>query len=304
MIIDVHSHLGDILYPGGGMLIWKRSIKKRIRLDIVTTSEWGLHKTLSGKTGAFFYRTFLDLITRCERARNETATLENMRRSMDEAGVDKTVCLPIPPYVTFSDLLEASKQDPGVIPFTGVDFEHWGDVQACLDRDVRAGARGLKLHPIIQKEPLNSRRTFEAVEAFAPHGLPVLFHSGFSSYYLGQEKTRNQVMLYGSIEHARSLVSAFPKVIFVAGHAGLFQVKEVMDRLGPFPNVYVDVSFQPPGGIRELLAVFGPERVMYASDWPWGNRPPAIRAVRIACRGDSKLEDLLFCKNAERILKL
>jgi len=304
MIIDAHSHLGDILYPGGGALIWKRCVKKRIRLDIVTTSELGLHKTLSGKAGALFYRTFLDLVTRCERARNETATLENMRRSLEDAGVDKTVCLPVPPHVTFEDLLEASRQDSAVIPFTGVDFEHWGDVQARLDRDVKAGARGLKLHPIIQKEPLNSRRTFEAVEAFAPHGLPVLFHCGVSSYYLGPEKTRNQVMLYGSIEHARALVSAFPKVTFVAGHAGLFQVKEVMDLLGPFRNVCVDVSFQPPGGIRELLAVFGPERVMYASDWPWGNRPPAIRAVRIACRGDSKLEDLVFRQNAERILKL
>ena len=87
-------------------------------------------------------------------------------------------------------------------------------MDAALARDVAEGARGLKLHPIIQKEPLNSKRTFEAVEAFAPHELPVLFHSGEFSYYLGEEKSRNQVPAYGAIHYARDLVAAFPKIPF------------------------------------------------------------------------------------------
>ncbi|MEW6443031.1 MAG: amidohydrolase family protein [bacterium] len=304
MIIDAHSHLGDILYPGGGAIIWKRGVKKKILFDLVTSSEWGLHTLLSGRRGAIFYRLMLDSITRSERARNAAATLENMRKSMDQAGVQQTVCLPIPPYLTFEDLRKAAQQDPGIIPFTGVDFTRSGDVQASLAADVAAGARGLKLHPIIQKEPLNSRRTLEAAEAFAVHDLPVLFHCGVSSYYVGPEKIEKQVMANGEVRYARELVSAFPKVSFIAGHSGLFQVEDVMDQLGPFRNVSVDVSFQSPASIRKLLDVFGPERVLYASDWPWGNRLPAVRSVQRACRGDSKLESLLFHDNAARLLKL
>ncbi len=300
MIIDSHGHLGNILYPGGGELIFKKGVKKRFILDIVTLSEWQMHAGLPPA----LYRLMLDAFTKVERARNETATLENLRRSMDAAGVDKMVCLPVPPYVTFEDLKRAAEIDSGVIPFTGVDFTRDYDCAAVFRADVASGARGLKLHPIIQKEPLTSKRVFEAVEAFSEHDLPVLFHCGVSSYYLGEETTRNQTLVHGEIHYARDLVAAFPKVNFIAGHAGLFQVEDVMTMLGGFPNVYVDITFQTPATIRKLIEVFGPERVLYGSDWPWGNHKPAIRILRKACRGDRSLEEKVFHQNAARLLKL
>jgi uncharacterized protein len=300
MIIDSHGHLGNILYPGGGELIFRKGVKKRFVIDLVTSSEWQLH---AGMPPAL-YRLLLDPITRCERARSETATLENLRRSMNRAGVDKMVCLPVPPYVTFEDLKKAADLDAGVVPFTAVDFTRRYDFQTALRADVAAGAQGLKLHPIIQKEPLDSKRIFEVVEAFAVHGLPVLFHSGVSSYYLGAEKSRNQEMCYGEIRYARDLVAAFPKVSFIAGHAGLFQVDDAMALLGDYSNVYVDITFQSPAKITGLIKVFGPERVLYGSDWPWGNHIPAIKAVRKACRADKSLEELIFHENAARLLKL
>lgn len=300
MIIDSHGHLGNLLYPGGGELIFRKGVKKRFVIDLATVSEWQSHRGMS----AGLYRLLLGPITWAERARNETATLENWRRSMDRSGVDKMVCLPVPPYVTFDDLKRAAEMDPGVIPFTGVDFTREHDVQAALAADVSAGAKGLKLHPIIQKEPLNSKRTFDAVEAFAVHGLPVLLHCGVSSYYLGAEKTRNQVMSYGEIRYARDLVAAFPNVSFIAGHAGLFQVSDAMDLLGGYPNVFVDITLQSPAKVRKLVEVFGPERVLYGSDWPWGNHLPAIRIVRKACNGDHALERRIFHENAAGLLKL
>jgi predicted TIM-barrel fold metal-dependent hydrolase len=300
MIIDCHGHLGNILYPGGGELIFKTGVKKRFGIDIAAFSEWLLHAAMPDAV----LRLLTKQITRGQRARNETATLENMRRSMDKAGVDKTVCLPVPPYVTFDDLRRAAEIDPGVIPFTGVDFTCDDDIQAVLRADVATGARGLKLHPVIQKEPLDSKRTLEAVEAFAVHDFPVLFHAGVFSYYLGAESTRNQVTSYGEIRYARNLVAAFPKVDFIVGHAGLFQVDDVAAMLGGCPNAHVDITIQSPAKIRKLIEVFGPERVLYGSDWPWGNHMPAIRAVRKACRGDRTLENLIFYENAAGLLNV
>lgn len=303
MIIDVHSHLGDILYENGGALIWKTEVKKEFILDLVTLSEWGLHNTIAGFED-FFYKRFGSMVTRAERARNATATLENMRKSMDESGVTKTVCMPIPPYVTFDDLAAAAARDNGVIPFTGIDFSKSDLIEKSLARDVANGARGLKLHPVIQKEPINSPRTLQAVEEFAQYKLPVLFHCGVSEYYLGTEKTTRQNPSNGEIKHTVDLVAAFPNVDFIAGHAGLFQVRDVMSLLGGYKNVYVDISFQSPGTIRELVDVFGPEKVLFASDWPYGNRPTAVKAVRKACQGDRILEDLIYYQNAARLLNM
>ena len=300
MIIDCHGHLGNILYPGGGELIFKKDVKKRFGIDLLTLSERWLHAVATDAVLGLFSTQ----ITRGQRARNETATLENMRKSMDAAGVDKMVCLPVPPYVTFDDLRRAAEIDPGVIPFTGVDFTGDEDIHAVLRRDVDAGARGLKLHPVIQKEPLDSKRTFEAVEAFGAYGLPVLFHAGVFSYYLGAEESHNQVTSYGEIRYGRDLVAAFPKVDFIVGHAGLFLVDDVTAMLRGRSNVYVDITIQPPATIRKLIEVFGPERVLYGSDWPWGNHIPAIKAVRKACKGDRTLENLIFFENAAGLLKL
>ncbi len=303
LIIDVHTHLGDILYPGGGELIYKRGARKNITLDLVAVSEAVLFKT-NAVMDWLMNNLLEDQITKACRARNKTATLENMRKSMDETGVEKNVCLPIAPNLVFEDLLKAAEFDAGIIPFTTVDFTKNYDVESALKWDVKRGAKGLKLHPIIQKEPLNSKKTFEAVEAFASFNLPVLFHSGIQSYYVGEEKFLVQDTSYGELHYARELVAAFPNVSFIAGHAGLFQCRDTMELLGGFKNVYVDTSFQAPERVKELIRVFGSEKVMYGSDWPWGNRVAAMAATRKACCGDKSLEKQVFSENARQLLQL
>ncbi|MBC2717343.1 MAG: amidohydrolase family protein [Desulfobacteraceae bacterium] len=302
MIIDIHTHLGDILYPNGGKLIDKRNVRKKIFYDIVSQSEFLLHNGISDAVDQWLYKKMYTLVTRASRARNATATLENMRQSMDAVSVVKSACMPIPPYVTFDDLRCAQAKDDGVIPFTGIDYTKEYDIGVDLKVDVSKGAKGLKLHPIIQRVPMDNRKTFEAMEAFAPFRLPVLFHCGISSYYLGAEKQKKENAALGEIAYARELVAGFPNITFIAGHAGLYKYRHVMDLLGGFKNVMVDTSFQSPGHVRELLKVFGPERVMYASDWPFGNRKPAVKIVKKACRGDKSLEKRIFYENAASLL--
>ncbi len=304
MIIDIHAHLGDILNSGGGKLIDQTDVQKKIFFDVTTFSEHLLHGGFPRFLDEPMYHLVYPLVTRASRARNATATLENMRNSLDESGVSKCACMPIPPFLTFSDLKKAREKEPRIIPFTGVDPNNTGDIEADLRADVEQGARGLKLHPIIHRAPLNGKKTMETVEAFAVHDLPVLFHCGISSYYPGTEKNKKEDKTLGEIFYARDLANAFPNVCFVAGHAGLYKYRDVIELLAPCPNVMVDISFQSPARVRKLLRSFGPERVMYASDWPFGNRKPAIQVIKKACRGDTALEQQIFYDNAASILKL
>ncbi|MFH1135100.1 MAG: amidohydrolase family protein [Pseudomonadota bacterium] len=302
MIIDVHTHLGDILHHRGGELIFKTGVKKRLIPDLISVSEWTQYQTtpfLESLVKKLEY-----FLTLASQARNDTATLENAKKAMERTGVVRSVCLPLAPYVTFDDLHRAREQYEGVIPFTSVDFAQENDLDAMFLDQARRGAKGLKLHPIIQKQPLDHPRTMETVQAFSPHGLPVLFHCGVYSYYLGDEKTSKQVPEFGAAVQARELVSSFPNTTFIAGHAGLFEYRDVIRVLGPFKNLHVDVSFQSPPKIKELLKALGPERVMYGSDWPWGSRDAAAASVRKACAGDKSLENMIFYENAKRVLRL
>ncbi|MCP3982815.1 MAG: amidohydrolase [bacterium] len=304
-IIDAHGHLGDILYPGGGELIGRLGVEMADVFDPASLAERQLHRDPL-HLGKLAYRLFARQITRGERARNATATLENFGRSLDESQISHGVCLPIPPHVGFADLAEARSKDPRIVPFTGVDFTgsedgSLEDPTAQLAADVAAGARGLKLHPIIQKIPLTSPATRAAVDAFAPHGLPVLFHCGVSSYYLGAERVRQEPR-YGAIHYAAELVRDFPAVRFIAGHSGLMQVDQLMEQLAGFSNVWVDTSFQSPERIGLLVQTFGADRVLFASDWPYGNRPPALTIIREACRGDHGLERQILFSNAAELM--
>lgn len=303
-IIDVHGHLGDILYRGGGSLIGRSGVPAPPERDFITRAEDQRYWDPLGLVPRL-YPLARPLITRAERRRNASASLEHFRSSLDASGVTHAVCLPIPPHVTFADLAAAARSEPRVVPFTGVDHTVPGDVSglaATLAADVAAGARGLKLHPVIQNVSLGDPRTRAAVESFAVHGLPVLVHTGVSSYYLGSERSREQPR-FGAIADFERLVRDFPHVSFIAGHAGLMQVKKLMRRLGGLPNVWVDTSFQSVARVRELVACFGPERVLFASDWPYGYRPPALAIVREACRGDAALARRLLHDNAAELLR-
>ena len=299
-IIDAHSHLGDILYPGGGSLMGRRGVRKERVFDPITIAERSLHRDFLGLSKVA-YRSMRRWVTRAERARNRTATVENFRGSMNESGITYSICLPLPPHVTFADLKEFTDRDPGILPFTGVDYSTAEDPGPRLAADVKAGARGLKLHPIIQKVALSSDETRAAVATFTAHGLPVLFHCGISSYYLGRERIREQTR-YGEIRYARELVNAFPSLRFVAGHSGLFEVSDVIEMLSGCSNVWVDTSFQSVATVRKLIATFGPERVLFGSDWPFGNRQPAVAIVKAACRGDRRIERRIFFENAAKLL--
>jgi len=304
MIIDIHTHLGDILNSRGGGLIGRKGVRKKIFYDVISHSELMLHSGFPEFIEQWLYKRLYPLVTRASRARNAAATLENMQRSLDESGISFTACMPIPPCLTFAELKKARDLDSRIIPFTGIDFSAENDIGASLREDVAQGAKGLKLHPIIQRMPLNSRQTLAAIETFAAYDLPVLFHCGISSYYLPPEQKIREDATLGEIYYARDLVAAFPNVKFIAGHAGLFKYRDVIELLSSYPNVWVDTSIQSPAHVRELLRAFGPERVMYASDWPFGNRLPAIKIIKKACKGDAYLERRIFYENAASLLKM
>ncbi len=301
-IIDAHSHLGDILYHGGGELIGQTGVKMEPIFDPAAISERTLHRDFLG-SGRLIYSLLEKWITRAERARNFTATLENFSNSMEETGVTYSICLPVPPHVTFADLQPVADEVPGVIPFTGVDYNRDRKLGIALEADVKAGARGLKLHPIIQNVPLMGERTRAAIDAFSVHCLPVLFHCGVSSYYLGIEKVKENPS-YGEIHYGAELVREFPEVSFIAGHSGLFEVRDVIKMMGGRSNVWVDTSFQSVAMVRELIGAFGPERVLFASDWPYGKRAPALAIARAACDGDAGLERRVLFENAAELLGL
>jgi uncharacterized protein len=307
-IIDIHSHLGNILYPNGGKLICCKGLPDRSLFDtgfkFRNLFDAGFYAALfkyrhGGKQPNALVRAWG---TWSNRNRNAVATLENMQKSLDASGVSKSVVLPIAPYVTFDDICDLG--DERLICFTSADFDDDLDViERKLDGHVSRGARGLKLHPIIQKVSLDDPKTYDVVEMFSKHNLPILFHSGVTTYYFGDEKKKERPE-NGGIVGARKLMAAFDNVNFIVGHAGGIGVDEVISTMAGYENAYVDTSFQSPEKISELINVFGSKRVLFASDWPYGDRKVSINIMKEACDGDYSVMRDVFNKNAKYLMRL
>lgn len=109
---------------------------------------------------------------------------------------------------------------------------------------------------------------------------------------------------YGEIFYFRDLARAFPGVSFIVGHAGLYEVKDVLNLLHPYKNVFIEISFQSPKTIRSLIKTFGPDKILYGTDWPWGDRLTAVKCVRHACGTDRALARRIFYENAAELLCL
>ena len=301
--IDIHGHLGDILYKSGGDLIFKTGIKFPKSTGLQLLDEKYLFR--DGALAVILNKLFPMWATNCERKRNAAATLENMRESLETGtGVEIkwSVCLPVAPHNNYKDIRAAADADPRIIAFTSPDFSSDG-MERKLDADLKSGAAGLKIHPIIQETEADAREVMQAVEIAAAYDAPVLLHSGRAAYYTRREN-KARFRENASIIKIERLIAAFPATRFIVGHAGLSQLAEVLDLLCKYKNVYVDTSFQPPEAIQVLISAFGGDRVMFASDWPYGLRRAAILSVKEACRNDAGLLKALLYDNAAAMLGL
>jgi len=306
--IDMHSHIGNILYPNGGDTIFKTNIKFPKSTGLQYIDEKNLFRS------AFISKTLDQLFpmwsTNCERKRNAAATLENFRKSMtaSNTGVEikYSVCLPVAPNNTYADVRAAHESDSRIIAFTSPNFTATSkSTNEKLLSDLKNGAAGVKIHPIIQETEADSKEVMEAVETIAAYSksAPVLFHAGKAKYYTPKE--RKQIFAENaSVSKIEKVISAFPGVNFIAGHAGLREIADVIALSGKYKNVYADTSFQSPEAIKALISSFGGERVLFASDWPYGLRKPAVLAVKEACGNDDSLLKMILYNNAANLLCL
>lgn len=301
-IIDIHGHIGNILYPNGGELILKDGIKFP-----VSFWEWFLcERVLYEET--FFFRIAEKISpywsVKRERKRNASATLENLRKSLEDTNIIKCVCAPVAPNVTYDDILAAADIEPRIIAFTSPNFKcEISEMKDKLLTDLKNGAMGVKIHPIIQEIEADSKTVMTAIDTLQSSNIPILLHAGPATYYLPFEN-KTRFVDYSSIERIERLIATFPNVNFIIGHAGLDDFKKVIDIMPKYKNAYVDTSFQYPQAIKNLIEAFGCERVMFASDWHYGLRKPAIKAVIKACGNDITLQNMVFYENAANLLKL
>jgi predicted TIM-barrel fold metal-dependent hydrolase len=149
-----------------------------------------------------------------------------------------------------------------VFPF----FFVWNDFNLA---GLTAEFRGIKWHrhpdePVYHYDDPRCRALLAAI---TERRLPIVLEEGFE-------------------ETVRFLDELAPQAVVVLPHCGYLNGGFWrLHKLGVWkrPNVYADSSAAPshdPGVLREFLAAYGPEKLLYGSDYPFDNPGFCLDAIR------------------------
>jgi predicted TIM-barrel fold metal-dependent hydrolase len=182
----------------------------------------------------------------------------------------------------------AERSGGKLIPFVRLDLaeDPIDEATRCLD----LGAKGIKLHPRAQKFLLNDERLSPIFELAGDRNVPILIHGGRGLPPIADDLVR--------------LVDRYPKAQLIVAHAGIADMAALAAGLGGKAGVFFDTSVWSPVDLLGLYRLVGPEQVVYASDYPYGQQPASLlvslRTARLAGLSEEQVRDVL-AGNANRI---
>ncbi|MBF4571835.1 amidohydrolase family protein [Herbiconiux sp. VKM Ac-1786] len=214
---------------------------------------------------------------------------EEILRDMDAAGVDHACVFS---FVESLDnhypARQAAEHPDRFTAFCMVD--PWNpDSATAMRRCFEQGMRGVKFHPMRQAVAV------DRVDVMAPF-LDLCEEFGAVFFAHGSSESFNSPGKFAR------LARRWPTVPIVIGHSGgPWGLPEAIDVATDHPNVRLSTSLVPVPALRRIVDRIGPERLLLASDVPFGSFDFEIAKVRAAV---PETADLVLGGNLARLIGL
>ncbi|MCL2018220.1 MAG: amidohydrolase family protein [Oscillospiraceae bacterium] len=163
-----------------------------------------------------------------------------------------------------------------------------------LSKAEARGFKGIKIHPDFQQFEVDSPKAYKIYER-AEGRLPILFHTGDKRYN------------YSNPARLARVLNMFPKLMAVGAHFGGWSEWGDVKCLAGFENLYVDTSSSlyaiSSEQARELIQVFGEERVMFGTDYPMWDADGELEFIERLNLSEEAKESILY-ENVKRLYSL
>lgn len=189
-------------------------------------------------------------------------TREQLLEQLDAAGARRACVFPLhdperrPSYSLPNDrvLAWAGDSDGRLVPFCRLDPAE--DPIAEGERCLAAGARGIKLHPRAQDFRFDGAATAAIFKLAQDAKVPILIHAGRGLPPLA--------------DGLADVALAHPGAVLILAHGAICDQGILTTRLADHPGVLYDLSCFFPVDVIELFARAPAERIVFASDPPYG----------------------------------
>jgi predicted TIM-barrel fold metal-dependent hydrolase len=189
-----------------------------------------------------------------------SATPEEILEGLDEAGHRRALLFAMHEPGGYRDandaVLAACAASGGRLFALGRVSPHAEDAVAEAERCLRAGARGIKLHPRSDAFGLPHPVVGRVAALVSEHDGVLLFHAGRGIPHLG--------------ESVVDLAREFPRAHLVLAHAGISDLGRIAPAAAELPNVRFDTSWWQVSDLLQLYATIPPGQILYGSDMPYG----------------------------------
>ena len=202
-------------------------------------------------------------------------TLEQLLAQLDAAEARRACVFPLhdperqPAYSLPNDrvLAWAGESDGRLVPFCRLDPAE-GAAAEC-ERSLAAGAKGIKLHPRAQDFVFDGDEMNDVFKLAESAAVPVLIHAGRGLPPLA--------------DGLADLALRHPGAVLILAHGAICDQGILSTRLADHPGVLYDISCFFPLDVVELFARVPAERIVFASDPPYGMPATTLyMALRVA----------------------
>jgi hypothetical protein len=202
-------------------------------------------------------------------------TLEQLLSQLDDAGARRACVFPLhdpdrhPAYSVPNDRVLEWAREAGdrLVPFCRLDPTE--DPLAESERCLAAGARGIKLHPRAQDFVFDGGELDSVFSLAESARVPILIHAGRGLPPLAE----------GLVD----LALRHPQAVLILAHGAICDQGILTSRLAEHPGVLYDISCFFPLDVIELFARVPVERIVFASDPPYGMPATSLyMALRVA----------------------
>jgi uncharacterized protein len=202
-------------------------------------------------------------------------TLEQLLSQLDAAEARRACVFPLhdperhPSYRLPNDrvLAWSGESDDRLVPFCRLDpaEDPLDEAERCL----AAGARGIKLHPRAQEFVFDGPEMASVFALAEEASVPILIHAGRGLPPLA--------------DGLAELALTHPEAVLILAHGAICDQGILTTRLAEHPGVLYDISCFFPLDVIELFARVPAERIVFASDPPYGMPATTLYlALRVA----------------------
>ncbi|MBE6574123.1 MAG: metal-dependent hydrolase [Ruminococcaceae bacterium] len=239
---------------------------------------------------------------------NTNGTLQGLKDSSKNAGIDISVVLPVmtsaKQFDTVNKYAHETNGKDGIISFAGIhpECEH---PEEKLDYIKSLGLKGIKIHPDYQGTFINDERYIRIIKHCVKLDLYVVTHAGldpafpevvratperildmYVKVYEGRQPSKTNLIL----AHLGSLDETDKVIDMIAGKRFYLDTAAMLDRI-------------PAEKIISLIRKHGADNILFATDSPWASQPKYVESLCNMPLTTEEKNKILF-ENAKRILNL